>query len=197
MSIMPDIKVEPRLSSIVSVRQSGVRSINIENDLLSAPIADGYVLTDQARQVLERMVNRVNGGFTTRAWTLTGPYGSGKSYFGLYLMNLLATHCRRIKWPIVQLRDVDRSLAQRVQNVAGLEQTQGFLAVPVVGRRASIDDCVKNGVVLALEPHRQGPSCRQAGQRLSGQWRPPARTAGRSPHHGRRSELQGSHSCPR
>lgn len=154
---MADTPADPLLASIVTVRQSGVRSINIENDLLSAPVTDGYVLTDQARQVLERMVSRMNGGFTTRAWTLTGPYGSGKSYFSLYLMNLLATlpthraaHSR--------LQDADRMLAQRVQHVAGLEETRGFLAVPVVGRRASIDSCIKKGVLAAMEPHKHEPA---------------------------------------
>jgi hypothetical protein len=150
---MADIVSESLLASIVTVRQSGVRSINIENDLASAMVADGYVLTDQARHVLGRIVSRIDGGYLTRAWTLTGPYGSGKSYFGLYLMNLLAAALPAHHAASVQLQDEDHVLAKRVQHIAELETTRGFLAVPIVGRRASIEECIKKGVHAALQPH--------------------------------------------
>jgi DNA helicase TIP49 (TBP-interacting protein) len=78
----------PSMSSFVRIRQSGLRSVNVERDLQSCPIADGYVLTAQARACLSRIMGGLTSGTYTRAWTLTGPYGSGKSYFGLFLMNL-------------------------------------------------------------------------------------------------------------
>ena len=75
-----------KLADLVRVRPSGIRSINIERDLLEPELAMEYVLTGQARQTLSRIVDGVEPATSTRAWTLTGPYGSGKSYFGLFLL---------------------------------------------------------------------------------------------------------------
>jgi hypothetical protein len=152
---------DPLLASLVTVRQGGVRSINIENDLRSASVANGYVLTDQARAVLGRILNRMEGDFATRAWTLTGPYGSGKSYFGLYLMNLVSSLLPSHHAAQDQLQALDLPLAEHVQRAAALGRTQGFLAVPVVGRRTSIDACIKNGILSALEPHSHDPKVKQ------------------------------------
>lgn len=57
----------------------------------SAP--GGYVVTEAiretARQILEELAASNGGHAGTRAWTLTGPYGAGKSSFLLFLADLL------------------------------------------------------------------------------------------------------------
>lgn len=57
----------------------------------SAP--GGYVVTEAiretARQILEELAAPHGGHAGTRAWTLTGPYGAGKSSFLLFLADLL------------------------------------------------------------------------------------------------------------
>jgi hypothetical protein len=64
------------------------RAINIERDAESASAVDGYVVTATAQAVIKRLSHALGYPAGHRAWTLTGPYGSGKSAFALYLANL-------------------------------------------------------------------------------------------------------------
>ena len=50
---------------------------------------DGYVLTVTARETLRRVIAALDHESTSKAWTLTGPYGSGKSAFALFIAKLL------------------------------------------------------------------------------------------------------------
>ena len=115
-----ETRTEPTLASLVRVRP-GVRSISLETDLHQATLADGYVLTEQARVVLGRLLGRFAGAHTTRAWTLTGPYGSGKSYFSLYLMNLLAAQLPAHAAALAALAGEDGVLAAQVRATGRLE----------------------------------------------------------------------------
>lgn len=66
------------------------RSVYLPRDWGNRDAPGGYVVTgairETARQILEDLTTP--GG--ARAWTLTGPYGSGKSSFLLFLADLLA-----------------------------------------------------------------------------------------------------------
>src|SRR5207245_2086647 len=49
----------------------------------------GYLLTPSGREVLARLASALRRETTSRAWSLTGPYGSGKSAFALFASQLL------------------------------------------------------------------------------------------------------------
>lgn len=140
------------IASVVQVRQGGVRSVNVERDLQQSSVAEGYSLTVQARRSLERMLDRVDNTTITRAWTLTGPYGSGKSYFGLFLMNLMAAELPAHAFAVKQLREIDPLLAERAISTARSTDTRGFLSVPVMGYRGPAQQCLTQGLRRALEP---------------------------------------------
>ncbi len=140
------------IASVVQVRQGGVRSVNVERDLQQTSVAEGYSLTVQARRSLERMLDRLDNSTISRAWTLTGPYGSGKSYFGLFLMNLMAAGLPAHDLVVEQLREIDPLLAQRAVSTAHSTETRGFLPVPVMGYRGSLQQCLAQGLRRALEP---------------------------------------------
>jgi hypothetical protein len=78
-----------RLEDLVSVAPRYTRAINLERDAGSAAGVSGYVITTTANDFLGRFRQSLTVGATHRAWTLTGPYGSGKSAFALYLSQLL------------------------------------------------------------------------------------------------------------
>jgi len=78
-----------RLADLVSVAPRYTRAINLERDAGSAAGVSGYVVTTTANDFLGRFAQSLAPGPTHRAWTLTGPYGSGKSAFTLYLSQLL------------------------------------------------------------------------------------------------------------
>jgi hypothetical protein len=66
------------------------RSVRLEHDLTDAGSLDGYIVTPQVRQVVQRLEEGLRAEATERAWTITGPYGSGKSACALFLSHLLA-----------------------------------------------------------------------------------------------------------
>ena len=77
------------LSNLVRISARFTRSVNLERDFFSSAGIEGYVLTTTARSTLRRVARGLTRPGGARAWTLTGPFGSGKSAFALYLANLL------------------------------------------------------------------------------------------------------------
>ena len=138
------------LSEIVRVRESGLRSINVEYDLNSQKVIEGYVLTGQAISSLNRIIAGLINGGKSRAWTLTGPYGSGKSYFGLFLMNLLCKDQMVHNFTLDLIKGIDDNLVNQINRSIFLENNLGLLPIPVTGYRASIHECIKHGIDKAL-----------------------------------------------
>ncbi|MBM4460949.1 MAG: hypothetical protein FJ011_24835, partial [Chloroflexi bacterium] len=150
-----------KLSSFVHVRPSGIRSINIERDLQQPSLANEYVLTAQARRTLARIVDGVDDLARTRAWTLTGPYGSGKSYFGLFVMNLMGASLPAHRQTLMELQKADPLLAERVQHLLEPNGARGLFPVPVTGYRAPLQEALVHGLNQALQPLSSDPSIRQ------------------------------------
>ena len=144
-------KIVPFITSALHIRQSGLRSINVEQDLGEQSVVEGYVLTTQARACLKRILNQFDGNSPGRSWTLTGPYGSGKSYFSLFLMNLMGTVQSAHSFVLSSLRDVDPVLAEQAVRTLNHGSTKGLLPVPITGYRASLQECIKHGLLLSLE----------------------------------------------
>ena len=59
-----------------------LRSLRIDQDYGSAAIAERYVLTPNALRATRRILKAVGNG-AGGAWTLVGPFGTGKSGFCL------------------------------------------------------------------------------------------------------------------
>ena len=79
----------PLLSDSVAVAGRYARSANLERDAARPEPLDGYVVTARTLDVVERVVSAAAGGDAGEAWSLTGPYGSGKSSLALLLDALL------------------------------------------------------------------------------------------------------------
>jgi hypothetical protein len=84
-----------KLSNFVTVRSSYTRSVNLERDLGSRNVSRPYVPTSRALQTVSRVLDTLDESPTCRSWALIGPYGSGKSAFGLFLSNLLGNPSHR------------------------------------------------------------------------------------------------------
>ncbi|MGB9620401.1 MAG: hypothetical protein ACPL7K_08315, partial [Armatimonadota bacterium] len=156
---MPDPGI--KLSSFVHVRPSGIRSINIERDLRQPALANEYVFTAQARRTLARIVDGVEDLTRTRAWTLTGPYGSGKSYFGLFVMNLMSAALPAHQHTVMELQRADPLLAGRVRQLIGPNGSRGLLPIPITGHRAPLQEVLVRGVNQALQPLSSDTSIRR------------------------------------
>lgn len=119
-----------------------LRSVRLERDAGHEEALQGYVLTPQARTVLRRILTALDTGGTERAVTLTGPYGTGKSAFALFLTELL----RDPSGPAFKLIErVDGALALEVQRVLKAP----LLPIPLTLRRARLGLTLHEGLVAA------------------------------------------------
>jgi hypothetical protein len=78
------------LSDYISINRRYSRSVNIERDLEIADSVMGYTPTSIATDVLQRILKAYSFPHSVRAWTLTGPYGTGKSAFAHFVTSLSA-----------------------------------------------------------------------------------------------------------
>ncbi len=73
------------LADCISVRNRFARSANVERDVARPGPLDGYVVTARALDCLDRIATTARHGKAGGAWSLTGPYGSGKSSLALLI----------------------------------------------------------------------------------------------------------------
>ena len=77
------------LANQIHVNTRYTRSINVERDRGSPAIVDAYLPTARSIDLLESIAAAFGSKDQPRAWSLVGPYGSGKSSFALFLHELL------------------------------------------------------------------------------------------------------------
>ncbi|MFV9507729.1 MAG: ATP-binding protein [Oscillochloridaceae bacterium umkhey_bin13] len=71
------------------------RSVNLQRDFGERTSLGGYQVTPLVVQTLERITAALDPRATGRAFSLIGPYGSGKSAFGLFLATFLSANEQR------------------------------------------------------------------------------------------------------
>lgn len=94
------------LSQHIHVRPGYLRSTNVEQD---AP-GRHYIPTGRALDVLGRINRTMTGQGAGHAWSLTGPYGSGKSSFAVFLRALLGPEGDARAAAEAQLRAADEEV---------------------------------------------------------------------------------------
>ena len=73
------------LANHIAVVGRFARSASLERDIARREPLDGYVVTARALDVVERIAATAANGAAGGAWSLTGPYGSGKSSLALLI----------------------------------------------------------------------------------------------------------------
>lgn len=138
---------EQFLNRVVQVSKSYLRAVRLEDDLFEGHLLEGYILTAQVLTTLERIVEGLTNH--SKAWTLTGPYGSGKSHFALFLSHLLDKRSvgHSVAWEMVER--VAPSLAERLQLVIGTGR--GLRTIPVTGARAPFQECLSRAFLQVIE----------------------------------------------
>jgi hypothetical protein len=154
------VKSAPRqtLADYIQVRARFLRSVNLEKDFGGAQRNGDYIITPTARQVLNRVAEGLRDNSPYRAWTITGPYGVGKSAFAVFLTRLF---CRTGDFTTAarhQLESVDAPLASRLLGVKAFENSRkGFFPILITARRAATSVCILQGIstAVSLAPERQ------------------------------------------
>ena len=138
------------LSEYVEVRGRFRRSIHLEKDFLAASQNGDYIVTPTAREALRRLTEGMGNGSPYRAWTLTGPYGVGKSAFAVFLTRLFCSAGKQGQQARRQLEDADPCLAAQLRKI-GLFDTssEGFLPILATARRTPASKCLAEGILAA------------------------------------------------
>ena len=78
------------LLNFVEVGRRYRRAVNLVRDTGSPDALDGYLVTPAVRRALSQITEGIEDAEGDRAWSLVGPYGSGKSAFAVFLADLLS-----------------------------------------------------------------------------------------------------------
>jgi len=119
-----------------SVRGRFHRSVDISSDFMDSTALDGYILTPMGESLIDRIHSGRLEKHGSRSWSLTGPYGTGKSSFGLFLSHLFAGTAN------------DDPSIHRMRNKLGIEED--MLVIPVYGRRGDIAESLHEALVQAM-----------------------------------------------
>ena len=141
------------LSDIFHVQGRFRRSVHLERDFYTENVLDGYILTATARDMLARIISTFENEATSKAWTLTGPYGSGKSAFALFAAKLLGnSNAPTTQHALEILKRGDASLYERFINTNGNEKRtpSAFCPVLISGERAPLTLALLRGLERGL-----------------------------------------------
>ncbi len=142
----------PVLADHVSVRGRFARSANLERDAGQAEPFDGYVITAQALDAVERVASTAANGHAGGAWSLTGPFGSGKSSFALLLDAAFGppTATRETAWGLID--QASPSVAKLVRQAHQRHRTQetGFHRSLVTANREPLNHTVLRALHLGV-----------------------------------------------
>jgi len=123
-----------------------LRSVRVDRDWRDATALSGYIITPQATQVTQRIAEALTHRTTERAWTITGPYGTGKSAFAVFLIRLLAGPDIGAGEPWSMLQQHAPEVAEQLQRaLAG----RRFLPIPITARRTALARCLLDGLAVA------------------------------------------------
>jgi hypothetical protein len=144
----------------VNVNTKYTRSINLERDSSSDANIWPYTPTSRALQTIGRIVETINDKEAPRAWALIGPYGSGKSAFGLYLTQLLSRPgSAGAKNALDVLKRADEKLSKHTSNL--MENSTGYCCISLTGSPESLSNRLIKAMIFGVEAfynNKRGPT---------------------------------------
>lgn len=124
------------------------RSVNIAADYDDPQALDDYIVTPLGRTVLTRVFGGLTGNSRERAWSITGPYGAGKSACALFMARLLGyphdDHAREL------LAEEDPELLANLCECVGDSPGTGYVVVPLIGSYEPISCTLLGGLIDTL-----------------------------------------------
>lgn len=132
-----------RLSSFIRVRQHHLRSAHLEHQ--QGQLIATYIPTGRGLEVLHRVGRSMTNNDAGRAWSLTGPYGTGKSSFALFVHALLGPDGDQARLGAEDtLRTAEPDLLTLIEagrNAFGTTR-RGFIRAAVTAQREPISETV-------------------------------------------------------
>ncbi|GEM49189.1 hypothetical protein [Deinococcus cellulosilyticus] len=125
------------LSEMVAVKGRFHRSVQLVKDYKDAEHLEGYILTPNGQSLTERILKGLSQAGQPRTWSITGPYGSGKSSFALFLADTLASAFPRT------------SMGQAIRSRTGFHLAP-FFPLLLVGQRRNLHLTLKEAIVQTV-----------------------------------------------
>ena len=158
-----------RISDWVTPRLTHTRSINVERHRSSVEVVDTYIPTGRAVEAIDRIVTALEIPGAPRAWTITGPYGSGKSAFAAFLTALLGPRDdERHRSAIGILSEAAAPLADRLREVRIKlnGDRHGFVPAVATAQREPATDTIVRALLNGAEERWSGRGGKPAVVRL-------------------------------
>lgn len=147
-----------------SPKQRFARSINVERDAGSAAI-NGYLPVGRALDTIHRIAGSLLDDSVERAFSVTGPYGSGKSSLAVLLDALFAPAKDEAFGTatdlVAEVAPDTIDLVQRARAAAGATKT-GFLRCMVTADREPVAATVVRALLNGVETYRRDNRSREA-----------------------------------
>ncbi len=134
-----------KLDQFISIKSELSRSVNIERDCLNEETLNHYILTNNATQAIRNVMNVCrNGANSDKAFSIIGPYGSGKSSFAVYLSHLLNNDQKAIQ-------KVPSTLKKSVET--HLNNSQGYCNILLSGTPAPLNRSFLEALKISITPY--------------------------------------------
>jgi hypothetical protein len=139
------------LSSVWSQPTAGgLRSANVVADTLVTDGIAQYWFTERSTRFLSDVLDSMEARTRDRAWSVIGPYGSGKSLFAVFL-NAISDEADLSPWAkqvLDGLSVIDPVLAERVTAMRARGDLK-FIRIPVVGSKSRLEIGLTRGLLAA------------------------------------------------
>lgn len=165
------------LSRLVTVRTRFTRSISLPRDWERKEALEGYILTPSGRDILGRFAAALRGDSPIRAFSVTGPYGSGKSAFALFAAQVLGGRGPIGEHARAHLKTQDFSLWGKLFSAnAPFSAPDAVCPVLVTGTRDPLESALASGLSAGLRRFLPCPLPRGLAKQLDDLARRPERT---------------------
>ncbi len=140
-----------KLSDFIYPDMNIARSVNLERDHAEVDIIQNYNITARTLEILDRFASAL-GGERVNAWSLTGPYGMGKSAFVNYLLAVTGSSSSQTsKVALKKLKAADSKLHKRLsESMSKTVGEEGFFQVAVTAAYEPLNETLTRGLCNAL-----------------------------------------------
>lgn len=140
------------ISDYLEVARCFQRSVNLEKDYRGLLQNSEYIVTPTALESLHRLAEGLADDVSSRAWTITGPYGVGKSAFAVFLTHLLCSAGLSGFSARKQLSNTAPDLVVKLEDLEIFQDgARGYLPILITARRAPASSCIAEGIIEALK----------------------------------------------
>jgi len=150
------------LTSLLKVSPRYQRAINLAASADSACSLDGYIITPNILEALQRIIGCVHTNTSSRAFSLYGPYGTGKSSFSVFLTQLLSKDNTLANNALSFLESHAPDLLENCRQARG----NGFLTISVTARKQAPGRIFCESIATALSKIKKTTAVSQLKEHL-------------------------------